>query len=308
VTLHEALKTAQDNQVRSYLNRSRLLVPNAFPLPEISGNNVIFEAAEPDETLLFGRTREVRDVVQAVHSHSLMFLYGESGSGKSSLLKLGVARELKRSSGWIPIYIDTWGQDWVRGPRISLANATEFALRSLALSREQPVNAGNVFPRLPGLRKITGRQPVLIFDQLDDYQSAYRTHFQNANTGLLISSDELCKDNAFWQDARQLILNSECPVHVLLATREDAKTGLHCFQFVAPGVYPLGRLHAEEARQLIHRLADENVVSKPENGFRQLVERIVAELGRDYEATLLPMQLRVAMAGIGNLTGPLTPS
>jgi hypothetical protein len=323
----EVLKAAQDNLVaiaasvtalatiiaaaikgRAYLTRSRLLIPNAFPLPEIPGDQVIFDDTQPEETMLFGRKKETRDVVRAIQERSLTFLYGESGSGKSSLLKLGVARELKQSGRWIPIYVDTWGQDWAQGPQASLADATEFALRALGLSDGEAVSSANIFSRLSKLRSVTGRRPVLLFDQLDDYQNAHRAHFRNSDTGRLVSTDELCAANPFWQSIRQLLVNPDEPVRILLTTREDAKAGLHCFQFVDPGVYPLGRLYSEEARQLIHRLAPEAVVNKPENGFRQVVEKIVVELGRDHEASLLPMQLRVALAGMGNLSGSLTPS
>lgn len=255
-------------KARAYLTRSRLLIPNAFPLPEIPGDQVIFADEQPEETMLFGRKTEIREVVRAVDEDTPTFLYGESGCGKSSLLKLGVARELKQSGSWIPIYVDTWGQDWARGPLGSLADATDFALRALGLSGGEAVNTDTVFSRLSGPRKQTGRRPILLFDQLDDYQNAHGADFWNG--GGLLHPDELCARNAFWQHLQQLVLSPDGPVHILLTTRLDSKEGLHCFEFVHPDVRHLERLHAEEARQLIYRLAPETVVRNPRTDFDRL--------------------------------------
>src|SRR5258706_10980476 len=294
---------------RTYFTRSRLAVPNAFPLPEVPSEQAIFAKEFPDlPTILVGRQREIHELIRAVQNHGLTFLYGESGSGKSTLLKVGLARELAQSGSWIPIYVDIWGQHWERGPQKSLADATDFALRALGLSVAQPVTAETVFSHLTELRAKTGRRPIILFDQLDDYQNAHRDRFRNAATGLFLAPGEVCDANPFWRNIRDLVLAEGDPIHVLLATRDDAESGLHCFLFEEPRVYPLARLDAADAEQLIYRLAPESVVKKPENGFVDLMSRVVANLGRDHGGKVLPMQLRVALAGIGRLTGPLTPS
>ncbi len=293
--------------LRTHFTRSRLLVPNAFPLPEVPGEHAIFDKEFPNlQTMMVGREREIHDLARAVKDRRLTFLYGESGSGKSTLLKLGLARELAQSGTWIPIYVDVWGQDWVRGPQKSLADATDFALRALELSMDNPVITETVFSRLAELRSKTGRRPILLFDQLDDYQNANRERFRNTGTGLFLGPDEVGDANPFWRNVRDLLGTEGDPIHVLLATRDDAESGLHCFRFEEPGVYPLARLEAADVEQLIHRLAPESVVSKPENGFSDLMARIVADLGRDHGGKVLPMQLRVALAGVGRLSGPLT--
>jgi hypothetical protein len=76
------------------LSRSRLRIPNAFPLPEIPGEQAIFaEQLTELPALLVGRETETRELARAVQNHRLTFLYGESGSGKSTVLKLGLARK-----------------------------------------------------------------------------------------------------------------------------------------------------------------------------------------------------------------------
>jgi hypothetical protein len=87
-------------KLRSYLSRSRLRIPNAFPLPEIPGEQAIFaEQLTELPTLLVGRETETRELARAVQNYRLTFLYGESGSGKSTVLKLGLARESAGSVG-----------------------------------------------------------------------------------------------------------------------------------------------------------------------------------------------------------------
>jgi hypothetical protein len=297
------------NRVWAYLKRSRLLVPNAFPLPEIPGELSIFEVSVPDlSTMLVGRQHQVDKLTEAIQNNRMTFLYGESGSGKSTLLKLGVARELVRSGSWVPIYVDVWGQNWISGPQKSLAGATDFSLRSLSLSKDQPVVAKTIIARLRAFRESTGRTPVLLLDQIDDYQNTHRAHFYSAETGVLLNPQEICEANPFWRNLRDLLLEPGDKIHIVLATRDDAQSGLHCFQFDEPRVFPLFRLDAADAKTLIHVLAPASVVDKPENGFNDLMDKIVAELGHDHGGKVLPMQLRVALAGVGREEGPLTPS
>jgi energy-coupling factor transporter ATP-binding protein EcfA2 len=296
-------------KVRTYFSRSRLLVPNAFPLPEIPGEQAIFAPDLPDlSTTLVGRERDIRNLTRTAQDSPLTFLYGESGSGKSTLVKLGVARDLAQSGTWIPIYVDIWGQDWIRGPYSSLASATDFALRALKLATDQPVTGETIVFRLVQLRSKTGRRPLLLFDQIDDYQNVHRDRFRNSDTGVFLGPDELCEANPFWRSLRDLLLSDTDSIHAVFVTREDAKAGLHCFEFMQPRVYPLSRLDSADAKQLIHRVAPETVVKNPQNGFRDLMERVVTELGRDQGGMVLAMQLRIALAGIGRITGPLTPS
>jgi hypothetical protein len=295
-------------RVRTHLSRSRLLKSDAFPLPEVPGEQVIFAKEFPElNTLLVGRGGAVREVSAKVRSSALTFVYGESGSGKSTFLKLGLCRELVES--WAPIYIDVWGTDWVGGPWKSLADATDFAVRALGIGGDgqAAVTRESVFEQLRTLRARTGRRPLLIFDQVDDYQNAHRARFQDPVTQFFLSPDELCNANPFWKEVRNLLLHLSEPAHIVLATREDAQGGLYCFEFTEPSVYRLPRLDPQDAKILIQRLSPEGVIRNPENGFTELIQRIVAELGRDGQGAILPMQLRIALAGLGRLNGPLTP-
>lgn len=56
---------------------------------------VPFEDSEADATLFFGREREREIIVANVVAARLTVLYGASGVGKSSILRAGVAHQLR---------------------------------------------------------------------------------------------------------------------------------------------------------------------------------------------------------------------
>ncbi len=107
---------------------------------------------------------------------------------------------------------------------------------------------------------------------------------------------------------RDMLLDPTLGLQLVLITRRDAQEGLHCFHFETPKVYPIARVEPVDVTGLIRTLAAEATVRKPENGFYALIDRVVSDLGRGYAGKVLPMQLRVALAGIGCLRGPLTPA
>jgi hypothetical protein len=146
-----------------------------------------------------------------------------------------------------------------------LADATDYALRALASGGDgqAPVTVESVFEQLRTLRARTGRRPLLVFDQVDD---AHRARFRGPATQFFLKPDELCIANPFWKELRDLLLHPNEPVHIILATREDAQDGLYCFEFTEPRVYRLPRLDPLDAVTLIQRLSPEGVIRNPENG------------------------------------------
>jgi hypothetical protein len=301
--------TSAAYKLKTHFSRSRLLRADAFPLPEVPSEQAIFADNYRVDTMLVGRDSEISAVAGDVRSSVLTFVYGESGSGKSTFLKLGLCRELAKPGGWAPIYIDAWGSDWERGPWNALADSTDFALRAVSIiGLEAPaITRESVFERLRNLRKTVGRRPLLVFDQIDDYQNAHRTSFRRPGTQFLVTPDELCEANPFWREIRDLLLQSDEPVRLLLSTRDDAQDGLHCFEFTKPSVYQLPRLGPGDAITLVQRLTPNSIIKNPENGFTELTQRIATELGNEHAGAILPMQLRMALAGLGTLSGPLTP-
>jgi hypothetical protein len=73
-------------------------------LPAVPEALAIFQPLS--ERLLFGRGEHTRQLRLAVERNRLLFVSGQSGVGKSTLLKVGLCRELYESRRWLPIVID----------------------------------------------------------------------------------------------------------------------------------------------------------------------------------------------------------
>src|SRR5580700_7192192 len=65
------------------------------PVPPLSPYRGLNPFAEEDWALFFGRDREIRSVITHLMASRVTVLYGQSGVGKSSLLRAGVVRRLR---------------------------------------------------------------------------------------------------------------------------------------------------------------------------------------------------------------------
>ena len=288
--------------------KSKLLNPKAFDLPPVQERTVIYQPeVENLDHYLVGRNTEIGLLSRKIQGHPLVFVDGPSGVGKSTLLKLGVARQLMQTGAWLPVYVDIWGADWVEGPRQALADALQVAIEHgldqetrAKLNLQGAVTTETMFETLERLRQVCGRRPALIFDQLGDYQNQHWTRFLHPEDRTIISANTLVEQNPFWSEVRRLCLARA--LHCVFAIRSDASRGLHAVRFQEPEVYPLSQLESGSVRQLISNLADEKAVSRPENGFEQLKARLADDLEEAGEDRgVLPIQMRVVISGLSDL-------
>src|SRR5438067_3155260 len=126
-----------------------------------------FDDTEVDALLFFGRGRE-RDVLVAnLLASRLTVLYGESGVGKSSILRAGVARELRRVAPEAEVVVhDTWLGDPL-GPLADLDEGGEAYLildqfEEYFVYNRPPDAAGTLVAELPELLRRAPRANVLI--------------------------------------------------------------------------------------------------------------------------------------------------
>src|SRR5579883_753543 len=119
---------------------------------------------------LRGREADVQDVIDLCTTSRQVFVDGVSGVGKSAMFRAGVLPAMRSMRAWMPIYMNTWGTDWVEGPRTALRDAI---LRSLSEEVRTSVRGSKLwtdpFMLLDYLAAQSGRTPILIFDQFDDY-------------------------------------------------------------------------------------------------------------------------------------------
>lgn len=265
---------------RGLSRKSRLLRPEVLLI-------------DPDNPLhLKGRQDEIRSLCEAVEQ-PLVFLEGESGAGKSALIRSGLLPALTETNGdktLLPLYINTYGGDWESGPEKRLVSALYqglsddqkkqlnlTTLESLGANlwsspdagkqaksgtsderrQQDPRSSGGQVGQSSVLARIQnelGITPLVIFDQFDDYQAEHRDRF-------------LIKGK--WINVKQLTVNKttrnrfwigirealeQGAVHCLFVTRSDTLGGLESVRFVKPETYYLRRLDSTFIIALLEEL------------------------------------------------------
>jgi WD40 repeat protein len=183
-----------------------------------------FEDSELDEQLFFGREHD-RDVIVAnVVAARLTVLYGPTGVGKSSVVRAGVARELRALTDEpLVVVCDAWGD----APATTLAEAvaTAASIEPGPLSDTIEVAAAE------------HREIYLLLDQIEEY---FVYHGGDGALGDVLA---------------ELVMRPELPVHILIAVREDALARLDSFKRQLPGLLAnrlrLEHLSAEAGRRAI---------------------------------------------------------
>nr|VFK67619.1 MAG: AAA ATPase domain [Candidatus Kentron sp. UNK]VFK72848.1 MAG: AAA ATPase domain [Candidatus Kentron sp. UNK] len=291
---------------RALARKSRLLRPDALRI-------------DPDDPEhLCGRDGDVRRLYRAVSDLPLVFLEGESGSGKSALVRSGLIKKIQRDAPptLLPIYIDTYTGDWEEG----LAEQMLFALwralgdslrKRLGIETRADLRARlspdgdreSIFYRIGNE---FGLIPLLIFDQFDDYQVTHRDHF--LRQGRWISADELAAENRQWRDIRAELARRA--LHCLFVTRRDLFAGLDAARFRESQTRSLDRVAPAHITGLLGRLTapreEDPVIEHPEAGWEALKERLIQDLS--HQGRILPIQARTVFQGLINLpylaTGP----
>jgi len=247
---------------------------------------------------LRGRDNDIRRLVRIIESEPLLFLTGESGSGKSSTLSQGIIPALANDAAFVAIYIDNWGTDWVRGPYLAVETALRRTLaEDLQKSGWSPEWDRPIASILETMKTTLGRTPLLIFDQFDDYQTQHRSRFIRGS--VVRSARALRKANPFWDMIGSLLVQGT--IHCVFTTRDDASSLLETVRFIRPRTYILPLADAFIADELLTEIADSGAVEQPENGWHQLTRRIVRDLEAEHSEKVLPVQMVRAFEGLVNL-------
>lgn len=296
--------------------RSRLIKPVDLGLPRIPDTNAIYGEFPGVERWIPGREDDVHQLGTEIERNQLVFVRGPSGVGKSTMLKIGVCRDLHLSGRWLPIYVDFWGGDWVSGPWDGLAAQVQCGI-DRGLTQEQRkalnidlVNRSNTFVTLERIRSVCSRRPLIVFDQVDDYQALNSQRFLATDTRRLITPQELQDSNQFWREFSALLSRTklaENEVHAVFSIRTDAEQGLDSFRFIPPAIYPLNPIFNADARKVLDTVIPVDAVQSPQNGFDQLKTILTNDLGGRNSA-ILPIRLRVAVAGLEKIRDSLTPA
>jgi hypothetical protein len=309
--------------VQSRKKRSKLLKWKALRL------------SRDDPRHLIGREDDIDQLLNECLAHRLVFLDGDSGVGKSALVRAGLLPKLNpRSVGaasWsaadrplFPIYLDNFGEDWELGPRKALAIKLASVLghgetgssgqMEAQTATEPPVSSGegsssgvkdgpgNVFQVLVDFHS-RSMIPLIIFDQFDDYQIEHRDRFLPNRRRTWLPTERLIGDNEFWREVDRLLQADA--IHCLFVTKNENATGLHSsVRFLTPSCFTLDRLELPFVAPLLDLLtkagADGDLIIRhPEHGWERLRDRLVHDLNRGQ--SVLPQQLKMALEGLAHL-------
>ena len=182
--------------------KSRLLRPEALYL------------RADDPAHLRGRADDLEKLVKLCRNRPLVFLVGESGAGKSALVRAGLCRSEALPPSLVPVLLDGWGDDWSDGPARLLAEA----LGAVPALYQDERTKLDLAPgaRLPGLltalkrvKTRLGKIPLLVLDQFDDYQVRHRRKFRDATTGAWKSAAQVADENRFWKGISDLVQSGQ---------------------------------------------------------------------------------------------------
>jgi hypothetical protein len=190
---------------------------------------------EEHAAYFFGREAETRIVSQNLRGTRLTVLYGESGAGKSSLLRAGVAHqlrtmmesELKRfgNARFVPVIANSWRTD----PVAYLVQETEAALRTVTGKNIPPgVSDGEAIDKQLedcARRYGFGGDLLFVLDQFEEF-------FQYAQQPALQSAAA-----AFERQLPQLLGREDLRIRVLISMREDCLASLDRFKGTIPRLF-----------------------------------------------------------------------
>ncbi len=117
--------------------------------------------SKEDKDIFFGRDQEIEEVYNKVFQDKTLFVYGESGTGKSSLINCGLANKFK-DTDWLPVNVR-------RGENINDSLIKE--LKKLSLTEVTNLNGSfqkNLFKYTRSLYLDYFKPIYFIFDQFEE--------------------------------------------------------------------------------------------------------------------------------------------
>jgi hypothetical protein len=273
---------------------SRLLDPDALRL----------DPHRPEH--LIGRSEDVRLLCEKCVARPLVFLVGDSGAGKSALVRAGLVPAVESAGRLLAVYIDMANLDWDGDACEALADCFWRCLPAGArdtLNAARPPAVTDLPRLLQACYPTHGRTPLVVLDQIDDYQLRHRERFLPPDSMNWISAAQLIDANRFWGMLAPLVRARH--LHILIITRSDNADGLESLRLADnPIVARLDPLPAGFILRVIDQLVSRPtgvapVIENPEAGWNRLRVRLAQDLERG--GLVLPQQLKIALLGLGRL-------
>ena len=249
---------------------------------------------ETDAPIFFGRDSERRIIAANLLAARLTLVYGESGVGKSSLLRAGVVHDLRQraetnladrgSRGFLPIVFSDWRDDPVVGLDACIAE------QAAALNgARRPPRSRNLDDLLSGWAKHLGVTLLLVLDQFEEY---------------FLYHDTDDAEDSFAAGLARAVARTDVRVRFLISIREDAWAKLDRFEGRIPNLFEnylrVEHLDREAGRQAIERPIEYLNETADPMGERFTVEPELVEAVLDQVAA---GQVVLAHSGTGGVEG-----
>ena len=254
-------------------------VPQRYSLGQVYPGTSPFAADWSDR--FFGRSVEISDLENLVRSYPVVLLYGESGTGKSSLISAGLTRPLGparcricRISGLVPEGLATSGikNIFVFHLLMTLAGAD---------AKPQELKSAILIDTLPGLlEKRAGSAENSGASRCGSEDPWYL--FVDQCEEILTTHSERWKDRVEFFEQLRVAVERLPNLHFVLVAREEYLASFERFEGILPDGfrirYYLERLTAPRAKEAILEPARLAGVD-PENGaVNRLVDEVIQEL------------------------------
>lgn len=232
---------------------------------------------EPDAHIFGGRDDDTRNVVAQLSKAPTLVLYGQSGTGKTSLVLAGVFPHL-RKTGWLPVYVRIL-RDPIRDTLAAITTAFD----------DKGGEGGETLKTALGRLTESHKAVVLVFDQFEEFfirftKDGSRTHF--------------------FEEIREAIKEFSPSLKVVFSLREDYIANLEDFSAVLPDLlsnrYRVQALTAYGVRQSVMRPLN---VSGIDFDYR-LISRIVDYL---HEFSYDPVMLQILCTQLVRKAGERDP-
>ncbi|HKC63680.1 MAG TPA: hypothetical protein VKB86_08580 [Pyrinomonadaceae bacterium] len=171
--------------------------------------------SEQDAPFFFGREKETRLITANLFASPLTLLYGASGVGKSSVLRAGVANQLRERDDLLVVVFNAWQSDPLSDLQRTIASAAEH----LNGKRLDPPASSDLAKYLAQCSSQLNRRVMIILDQFEEY---FLYHSQ---------------EDDFSAQLPRAVMHAGVPVSFLISLREDALAKLDRFEGRIPTLF-----------------------------------------------------------------------
>ncbi len=205
-----------------------------------------------DKDVFFGREEEVEALYEMAFQSNLTLVYGQSGTGKTSLIKCGLANRFS-STNWFDTYIR-------RNENIN--DSLIHTLQQYETTRKE---SGTLRERLMRKRQTTKRTNTVVFEHENEVVRQLRRLYKHYLKPIYLIFDQFEEifilgskeeQDQFYKTIAD-ILETETYCRIIIIMREESIAELYQFEKIVPHIFDK-RLRVEP----LNRLKAENVIKK----------------------------------------------